>query len=445
MGRYFGTDGFRGEVGKDLTADHAFYIGCFLGMYFRSDRRPRFLIGKDTRLSSDTLEYALAAGLTATGADAYLLHTIPTPGVSYLTRAGEFDGGIMISASHNPYLDNGIKLFGKSGAKMEDPVVELLEKWLDGARKPRFSTGKGIGTVMDHGAAHTTYGARLISTAPSLCGLRVGIDAANGAAWHLAGQIFTALGATVHVIHNTPNGVNINDGCGSTHTAELQRLVTEQGLDVGFAFDGDADRCIAVDEHGCVVDGDAILYVMAKAMQARGELAQNTVVTTVMSNFGLHRGLERLGIHTVQTAVGDRFVYERMQKEHYVLGGEQSGHIIFGALADTGDGILTALQVAGVLCDNGCALSDLTAGFVRYPQLLWNVSVRDKKAAVADVAVLQAVAEVERELGDAGRVLVRASGTEPVVRVMVEAETEDRCRHYAERVAQCLGERGHTV
>ncbi|MBQ8357333.1 MAG: phosphoglucosamine mutase [Clostridia bacterium] len=443
MGKYFGTDGFRGEVGRVLTTDHAFAIGRYLGARFGGTRGARVVIGKDTRRSSYTLEYALVAGLTASGADAHILHVTTTPCVSFVTRTEGFDCGIMISASHNPYFDNGIKLFGRGGEKMEDDVIAGLEAYLDGGEELPFATGERIGVAVDYVAGRNRYIGYLISLATvSYRGMKVGLDLANGSAWSMAKSVFDALGATTYAIHNRPDGCNINRGCGSTHMEALQRLVVEQGLDVGFAFDGDADRCIAVDPQGRVVDGDAILYVMARSMKAKGALDHDTVVTTVMSNFGLYKALERYGIACEQTAVGDKYVYERMSKKGYCLGGEQSGHIIFSKFANTGDGIITAICLMEQICTAECSLADLIEGYVPYPQVLKNLPVTDKKAVMADKEVLSAVKRAEAELGTRGRMLVRASGTEPVVRVMAEAQDEELCTKYADLVTETVKKRG---
>ncbi|MBR6726625.1 MAG: phosphoglucosamine mutase [Clostridia bacterium] len=446
MGKYFGTDGFRGEVNRVLTTEHAWKIGRFLGARKGAGGRARVVIGKDTRRSSYTLEYALVAGLTASGADAHLLHVIPTPGVSYVTRTDGFDCGIMISASHNPYYDNGIKLFGPGGEKMDDDTIRELEAYLDGNGELPFATGADVGVAVDNVAARNRYMGYLISLATvSYRGKKIGLDCANGSAWSMAKSIFDALGATTYVIHNNPNGLNINLDCGSTHIEALQRLVVEQGLDVGFAFDGDADRCLAVDHLGNLVDGDGILYVMGRYMQEKGGLDQNTVVTTVMSNFGLYKAFDKLGIRYEKTAVGDKYVYECMAKEGYRLGGEQSGHVIFSKFANTGDGIITALMLMEQICNSDRSLYQLTEDFVRYPQVLKNVRVTDKALAMQDADVLAAVAEAEAALGDSGRILVRASGTEPMVRVMVEAEGQDICERWVDSVIDVMKRKGFLV
>ena len=443
MGKYFGTDGFRGEVGRTLTTAHAFAIGRFLGRYFGKDHKARVVIGKDPRRSSYTLEYALVAGLTASGADAYLLHVIPTAAVSYLTRVDRFDCGIMISASHNPYLDNGIKLFDGKGEKMDEQTVAALEAFLDSDESLPFATGEDIGTAVDYVTGRNRYLGYLISlTGVSYRGKKVGLDCANGAAWQIAKSVFDALGATTYVIHNAPNGLNINKDAGSTHIEALQSLVLRNGLDVGFAFDGDADRCIAVDEKGCVVDGDAILYVAAKYMKERGWLRHNTVVTTVMSNFGLFKAFDKLGIQYEKTPVGDKYVYERMAQNDYRLGGEQSGHIIFSKVANTGDGLITAIKLMELICNSGKTLHELTQEFVRYPQILENVRVADKQKALADEAVQKAIADAEAELSGTGRILVRASGTENVVRVMAEASSTELCRKCVFDVIDVMKKRG---
>lgn len=441
MGKYFGTDGFRGVANESLTAVHAFRVGRFLGYYFSKDKeaRPRIVVGKDTRLSSYMFEYALAAGATASGADVYLLHVTTTPSVSYVTRTENFDCGVMISASHNPYTDNGIKLLGAGGEKMDDGVIELLEEYLDGGELP-FATGERIGRTVDFVAGRNRYLAYLLSLPRcSFRGLRVGLDCANGSAWAISKAVFDALGAQVFAVSAEPNGTNINLSCGSTHINRLKELVKEKSLDVGFAFDGDADRCICVDERGETVDGDAVLYVCARYLKARGELDGNGVVATVMSNLGLSRSLARAGIDCTLTDVGDRFVYAEMLKSGYVLGGEQSGHVIFSKYEATGDGIVTALKMTEIMLESKCPLSCLTEGFTVFPQRLLNVRVKDKKAIVADEGVRAAVKREEERLGN-GRILLRASGTEPVVRVLVEAENAAACERALMRVESALHE-----
>ncbi len=444
MGKYFGTDGFRGEANVGLTSEHAWRIGRFLGWRFGREGGARVAIGKDPRRSSYTLEYALVAGLTASGADAYLLHVLPTPGVSYITRTDRFDCGIMISASHNPYYDNGIKLFDSKGEKMDESVIEELEQFLDSDNTPLpFATGERIGIAVDYVAGRNRYLGYLISLATvSYRDKKVGLDCANGSSWMMAKAVFDALGATTYVINNSPNGTNINHKAGSTHIEVLQQFVKQNGLDVGFAFDGDADRCIAVDSEGCVVDGDGILYVMGNYMKQQGMLRHNTVVTTVMSNFGLYKAFDALGIQYEKTAVGDKYVYECMLKHGYRLGGEQSGHVIFSKFANTGDGLITAIKLMELICNSGKSLHELTEGFVVYPQVLENVRVTDKNAAMRDEAVLAAVAAAEQTLNGAGRMLVRASGTEPLVRVMAEAESMEQCRACVDSVIAVMRERG---
>ena len=444
MGKYFGTDGFRGEANVELTAEHAHKIGRFLGWYFGEQRRAqgltgpaRVAVGKDTRLSGYMLEYALVGGLAASGAEAHLLHVTTTPSVAYLTREMGFDCGVMISASHNPFYDNGIKLLNARGEKMEDEVIDQVEAYLDGLlpEAPRPARD-AIGRVVDDAKSREAYLQYLLRLAPgSLAGLRIGLDCANGSAWSLAPRLYRALGAEVFVLHDAPDGININRDAGSTHIEALQRFVVEKGLDVGFAFDGDADRCLAVDEQGQVVTGDHILYLCGKHLKERGELPTNTVVTTVMSNLGLHRALHALGIDTVQTAVGDKYVYERMARCGDALGGEQSGHIIFLRDATTGDGLLTSLKLMGVLLDNpGVSLSALAAAMPVYPQVLVNVRVRDKAAVRRDPAVCAAIEAAETALGDNGRILVRESGTEPLIRIMAEAPDEETCRRHVDAI-----------
>ncbi len=440
MGKYFGTDGFRGEANVVLTADHAFRIGRYIGYLFSKNRPCRVVIGKDTRRSSYMLEYALVTGLTASGAEAYLLHVTTTPSVAYATRTDGFDCGIMISASHNPYYDNGIKLISASGEKMSKDVTNETEAYLDGNRpEPPLARRDAIGATYDYASGRNRYIGYLISLATrSFKNLTIGLDCANGSAWNIARSVFEALGAKTHTIHNEPNGLNINKDCGSTHIESLCALVKEKNLDVGFAFDGDADRCLAVDNTGRVISGDHILYLCGKYMKERGELAGNTIVTTVMSNIGLYKALESVGIETVKTAVGDRFVYEAMQQNGYRLGGEESGHIIFGKYATTGDGILTALKIVEVMLERKETLARLAGEVTLYPQLLKNVYVKDKNKVLSSPALSEVIAQEEARLGESGRILVRASGTEPVVRVMAEAESTELCEKVVNTIATVL-------
>ncbi len=459
MGKYFGTDGFRGEANVNLTADHAYKVGRFLGWYYGERKRQagdnspaRVVIGKDTRRSSYMFEYSLVGGLVASGADAYLMHVTTTPSVAYIARVDAFDCGIMISASHNPYYDNGIKLINGRGEKMDDETIALVEAYLDGKLEAfgqawpeiPFATREKIGCTVDYVSGRNRYIGYLISLGMfSFRGIKVGLDCANGSAWSIAKAVFDALGATTCVINAEPNGLNINRDAGSTHIEGLQKLVVEKGLDVGFAYDGDADRCLCVDEKGNVITGDHILYIYGRYMKERGKLLTNTVVTTVMSNFGLYKAFDELGINYAKTAVGDRYVYEYMMKNGNRIGGEQSGHIIFTKYASTGDGILTSLKMMQVLIDRKKPLSELAAPLKIYPQVLENVRVKDKAAAQADPDVQAAVQRVTEKLGETGRILVRESGTEPVVRVMVEAENEPVCRAYVEEVVHILQEKGH--
>ena len=447
MGKYFGTDGFRGEANVNLTVEHAFKVGRFLGWYYGREHKCRVVIGKDTRRSSYMFEYALVAGLTASGADAYLLHVTTTPSVSYVVRTEDFDCGIMISASHNPYYDNGIKVINGKGEKLEESVIEKIEEYLDGKiQEIPLAVNEAIGCTVDYAAGRNRYVGYLISLAiHSYKNFRVGLDCANGSAWMIAKNVFDALGAKTYVINNEPNGFNINTNCGSTHIENLQKYVAEKGLDVGFDFDGDADRCLCVDEKGNLVDGDKILYISGKYMKERGELANNTVVTTVMSNFGLYKALDSAGIQYEKTAVGDKYVYENMVKNGHKIGGEQSGHIIFSNYATTGDGILTAIKMMEVIISKKQPLSQLAEPVKIYPQLLKNVRVADKKTAREDCDVQAAVKKVEAALGDTGRILVRESGTEPVIRVMVEAESDAICQTYVDQVVAVLQEKGHVV
>ena len=449
MGKYFGTDGFRGEANETLLPEHAYKVGRFLGWYFRKDdsRECRVIIGKDTRRSGYMLEYALAAGVTASGANAYLLHVTTTPSVSYITRSERFNCGIMISASHNPFYDNGIKLINGYGEKMQQDVIDEIEKYLDGEGPDiPLASRETIGRTVDFTEGRNRYMGYLISQAVySLRDLKIGLDCANGSAWSIAPGIFNALGADIYVLNNTPDGTNINRDCGSTHIEGLQALVREKQLDVGFAYDGDADRCLAVDEQGNVVDGDLILYIYGRYMKERGKLLNNTIVTTVMSNFGLYKALDEIGVNYVKTDVGDKYVYEEMEKHGHRIGGEQSGHIIFSKYANTGDGILTSLKLVQVMLDRKKSLSELASPVTIYPQVLKNIKVKDKAAAQKDPEVVALVKQVEEELGDTGRILLRESGTEPLIRVMVEAETHETCERLVDQVIDLIRARGHEV
>lgn len=459
MGRYFGTDGFRGEANLNLTADHAYKVGRFLGWYYgelkrqRGDQTPaRIVIGKDTRRSSYMFEYTLVGGLVASGADAYLLHVTTTPSVAYIARVDEFDCGIMISASHNPYFDNGIKLINGSGGKMDETTISLVEDYLDGQLEVfgkkwdqiPFGKKDAIGRTVDYVSGRNRYIGYLISLGMySFRGVKVGLDCANGSSWTIAKAVFDALGAKTYVINAEPDGFNINRDAGSTHIQGLQRLVVEKGLDVGFAFDGDADRCLCVDEKGSVITGDHILYICGRYMKEKGNLLTNTVVTTVMSNFGLYKALDELEIGYAKTAVGDKYVYEYMVKNGCRIGGEQSGHIIFSKYASTGDGILTSLKLMEVMLAKKQPMSELAKELVIYPQVLENIRVTDKTAAQADPDVQRAVSEVADALGDTGRILVRESGTEPLVRVMVEAKTKELCQKYVDQVIEIIRRKGY--
>ena len=448
MGKYFGTDGFRGEANVNLTVEHAFQVGRFLGWYYGEKNKPercRVVIGKDTRRSSYMFEYSLVAGLTASGADVYLLHVTTTPSVSYVVRTEGFHCGIMISASHNPFYDNGIKVINEKGEKLEEDVISQIEDYLDGKSGPLpLSVKENIGRTVDFAAGRNRYIGYLISIATrSFKNKKVALDCANGSASAIAKNVFDALGAETHVIHNEPNGLNINLNCGSTHIEELQKYVVAEGCDVGFAYDGDADRCIAVDETGRIIDGDAILYICGKYMKEQGSLFHNTIVTTVMSNLGLYKALEKEGISYVQTAVGDKYVYENMAATGHCLGGEQSGHIIFSKHATTGDGILTSLKVMEVMLEKKESLSKLAAPLAVYPQVLKNVRVKDKQAAQDDPAVQEEAKKVAERLGNEGRILLRQSGTEPLVRVMVEAKDLETCQSCVDQVVKVIEERGH--
>ena len=456
--KYFGTDGFRGEANCNLTSMQAYKVGRFLGWYYSSalsgqqkaGYRPKIVIGKDTRRSSYMLEYSIVAGITASGADAYMLHVTTTPSVSYVTRQDEFDCGIMITASHNPFYDNGIKVINRYGEKLDDKTTALIEAYIDGNMKALGVEGddlplakrEKIGCIVDYVAGRNRYVAYLISLASnSYKKLRIGLDCANGASWMIAKSVFGALGAQTVVIGADPDGLNVNRDCGSTHIEKLCELVREQHLDLGFAFDGDADRCIAVDSNGNIVDGDKMLYVLGKRLKSRGMLNGDTVVATVMSNSGFVASLEEVGIKCAQTTVGDRFVYECMQQNDYCLGGEQSGHIILKKYATTGDGILTAIMIAEEVCDSKMSLTELTAPVKLYPQLTKNVRVKNKDAACTDPDVLKEVEEVEKLINKKGRVLLRQSGTEPVVRVMVESEIN--CEEYVDRIMNTIISKGH--
>ena len=444
MGKYFGTDGFRGEANVVLTVEHAFKVGRYLGWYFGQEHKARIVIGKDTRRSSYMFEYALAAGLTASGADAYLLHVTTTPSVSYVVRTEDFDCGLMISASHNPYYDNGIKVINSEGHKMEAEVEAKIEAYIDGEiDEIPLATKENIGRTVDYAAGRNRYIGHLISLATrSFKDMRVGLDCANGSASSVAKSVFDALGAKTYVINNEPNGVNINTNCGSTHIEVLQEYVKEKHLDVGFAYDGDADRCIAVDENGNVVDGDRIIYVCGKYLMEQGKLKDNTVVTTIMSNLGLYKACDKIGMKYEQTAVGDKYVYENMLKNGYVLGGEQSGHIIFSKHARTGDGILTSLMVMEAIIEKKQTLGTLADEVKIFPQLLKNVRVKDKKTALDNAAVQAAVEKTAEELVTDGRILVRESGTEPVIRVMVEAASDEICEKYVDSVVKVIESEG---
>ena len=446
MGKYFGTDGFRGEANKDLSFEHAVQIGRFLGWYYgkRLEKKAKVVIGKDTRRSSYMFEYALCTGLMASGADAYIMHVTTTPSVAYITRVDEFDCGIMISASHNPYYDNGIKLLNGNGEKMDEETILKVEDYIDGKIEIPVAERNEIGRTVDYVAGRNRYVGYLISMSKySFKNVKVGLDVANGASWQVAKGIFDALGAKTYVINDAPDGYNINTDCGSTHIEHLQKFVVDNKLDVGFAFDGDADRCLAVDEKGNVVTGDHILYIYGLYMKERGKLLNNKVVTTIMSNFGLYKALDKVGIEYEKTAVGDKYVYENMVTYGHRIGGEQSGHIIFTKYATTGDGLLTALKLMEVMLAKKKPMSELAAPVVFYPQVLKNVRVKSKPDAQNDPDVQAAVAKVAAELGDTGRILVRESGTEPVIRVMVEAESNEVCEKYVDGVIEVIREKGH--
>lgn len=445
MGKYFGTDGFRGEANVNLTVEHAYKVGRFIGWYYGQDHKCKVAIGKDTRRSSYMFEYALAAGLTASGADAYLLHVTTTPSVAYVVRTEDFDCGIMISASHNPFYDNGIKLINSAGEKMSEDVILKVEEYLDGAvGEIPFAVKEDIGRTNDYVMGRNRYMGYLISLATrSFKGMRVGLDCANGSSWAMAKSIFDALGAKTYVINNDPNGTNINMNAGSTHIEVLQQYVKDNGLDVGFAYDGDADRCLAVDNDGNVVDGDLILYICGKYMKENGQLDTNTVVTTIMSNIGLYKAFDAAGIAYEKTNVGDKYVYENMSANGHRLGGEQSGHIIFSKYATTGDGILTSLKVMEVILESKKTLADLAKEVEIYPQVLKNIRVKSKPEARADEDVIAAIAAAEAKLNGDGRILVRESGTEPLIRVMAEAKTIELCTEVVDEIIEVIKKKGH--
>lgn len=449
MGKYFGTDGFRGEANVDLTVEHAYKVGRYLGYYFGKNKadgdRARIVIGKDTRRSSYMFEYSLVAGLTASGADVYLMHVTPTPSVSYIVRADEFDCGIMISASHNPFYDNGIKIINSQGSKMDASVEDEIERYIDGdIEEIPYATRENIGRTTDYSMGRNRYiGYLMTLPTRSFKNLKIGLDCANGASSTVAKAVFDALGAKTYVINNTPDGTNINTNCGSTHIEGLQKFVVDNGLDAGFAYDGDADRCLAVDEKGNLIDGDMILYICGKYLNERGRLTNSTVVTTVMSNLGLYKAFDACSIKYEKTAVGDKYVYECMMDKGHILGGEQSGHIIFAKNARTGDGVLTSLKLMEVMIEEKTTMSELTRGLNIYPQLLVNVRVSSKPEVMGDADVLAATRKVEEALGDDGRILLRESGTEPLIRVMVEAKTDDLCKKYVDEVVKVIREKGY--
>lgn len=447
--KYFGTDGFRGEANKGLNVYHAFKIGRFLGDYFKTDNgyNGKIVIGKDTRRSSYMFEDALSAGITSSGSNAHLLHVTTTPSVSYIVRSENFDCGVMITASHNPFYDNGIKLINSKGEKMKDDFLEELEKYIDSDIKDiDLAVGEKIGRTVDFIGGRNRYIGYLIQTVnKSFEGIKVGLDCANGASFTIAKPVYDALGADTYVINDKPNGFNINVDSGSTHINALQKYVVENGLDIGFAFDGDADRCIAVDSKGNIVDGDGIMYVCAKYMKNEGKLPSNTVATTIMSNIGLYKALDQIGISYVKTKVGDKYVHQAMEENDYEIGGEQSGHIIFRKYANTGDGILTSLRVMEAMIDQKTDLKSLTRDLKIYPQVLENVKVKDKEETLSNEKVCQMIDQVNKELADSGRVLVRASGTEPLIRVMVEAESDNKAKECCQKIIDTIKSENLTI
>lgn len=447
MGKYFGTDGFRGEANVNLTVEHAFKIGRYLGWYYGKEHKCKIVIGKDTRRSSYMFEYALAAGITASGADAYLLHVTTTPSVSYIARTEDFDCGIMISASHNPYYDNGIKLINNRGEKMAESIILDIEAYLD-SETPEipYATGSGIGRTVDYALGRNRYIGYLITLVTrSYKGIKVGLDCSNGSTWMLAKSIFDTLGAETFVIGNQPDGLNINLDCGSTHIENLRKLVLDNNLDIGFAFDGDADRCLVVDEKGNILTGDHILYIYGKYMKKNEMLIKNTIVTTIMSNFGLYKALDEAGISYVKTDVGDKYVYEAMAKDGYVLGGEESGHIIFSKYATTGDGLITAIKIMEAYIESKLPASLLADGFKVFPQITKNIKVKDKDLVLSDEDIIKEVTEIKNTLGDDGRILVRKSGTEPVIRVMAEAKEENLCHKFVDRVIDLIKQKEYNI
>ena len=448
MGKYFGTDGFRGEANKVLTFEHAMQIGRFIGWYYGANmnKKAKVVIGKDTRRSSYMFEYALCTGLMASGADAYIMHVTTTPSVAYITRVDDFDCGIMISASHNPFYDNGIKLLNSKGEKMEEETLLKVEDYIDGKIEIPIAEREAIGRTVDYVSGRNRYIGYLISMSKySFKGVKVGLDVSNGASWNIAKGVFDALCAKTYVINDAPDGYNINTDCGSTHIEHLQKFVVDNGLDVGFAYDGDADRCLAVDEKGNVVTGDHIIYMYGVYMKERGKLLNNKVVATIMSNFGLFKALDKVGIEYDKTDVGDKYVYENMVKTGNRIGGEESGHIIFSKYATTGDGILTSLKLMEVMLAKNKPMSELAAPMVMYPQVLKNVKVKSKPDAKNDPDVQKAVAAVTEALGDEGRIILRESGTEPVIRVMVEAGDDETCEKYVDQVIDVIREKGHII
>lgn len=439
MGKYFGTDGVRGVANEDLTLSMAIRIGQYLGMHYSKERHAKILIGKDTRLSGDMFELGLAAGASSLGAQVYLLGVCPTPAVSYLVQKERFDCGIMVSASHNPYYDNGIKIFNSEGEKMEESLLLKIEEYMDQEEELPLAQGEAIGEYFQWEDGLEIYMSWLKETVPvDLSGMKIACDLANGSATSTALETLDSLGATVEAISNSPNGININNKCGSTHPENLQRMMVENDFDIGLSFDGDADRLIAVDPEGRLIDGDYILYIGSRYMKSINQLNKNMCVTTVMANLGLYKALDENKIDYVQTPVGDKYVYEEMQKNNYSLGGEQSGHIIYYDYEKTGDGLFTALQLLKTMKDTGKSLIELCEGLFIYPQLLKNVTVNDKEKALHDKELKAVVDQVAEELGDEGRILVRPSGTEPMVRVMVEAKSDELCEQYVGRVVDYI-------
>ena len=440
MRKYFGTDGIRGIAGESLTADLSFKVGKALGKLLTEKKEhPKVVIGRDTRISCDMIEHALTAGLTSTGVNVMTVGTIPTPAIAYLTKTIETDSGIMISASHNPYQDNGIKIFGPDGFKLTDEQELEIESLIDNSEQIKNASFEKIGKIYGGHELSQKYVQHIKQSIPGdLSDIKIALDCANGATTSVAPFIFGDLEADIETIGCQPNGININDNVGSTKIETISAFVKENNVDVGFAFDGDGDRVLAVDAKGNIVDGDKIMFILAKHLKEQGELKDNMVVSTVMSNIGFYKAIEENGLQSVKTAVGDRYVVEEMRNNNYSLGGEQSGHIVLMNYATTGDGILTAVKLANIIKTSGKSLEELASEVSIYPQKLVNIKVVDKKAAMEDSEVLAECEKVEKELEGNGRILLRASGTENLIRVMVEASSDELTDKYCEQVAKIV-------